>query len=145
MNPLLRAWLLAFALMGVSHASVAQLSAAPTEQDLSQKGAKEILGDDLRALLTNQTLYHNNLATGQTFPMYFRDDGRRFVKVGNNVRTTKWWMKDGRRCEESIGRPRDVCQKHFMDDGVLRVCADGENACNWVLDITPGDAEGIGK
>jgi hypothetical protein len=145
MKQRLRALLFVFGLLGVSPWSLAQLSAAPTEQELLQKGAKEMLGEELRALLNNQTVYHNNLATGQTFPMYFREDGRRFVKVGNNVRTTKWWMKDGRRCEESIGRPRDVCQKHFIDEGVLRVCADGENACNWVLNATPGDAEGIGK
>lgn len=131
--------------LGFFNMSLAQLNAPPTEQDLIKKGAKEVLGDELKALLNNQTLYHNNLSTGQAFPMFYRDDGMRFVKVGNNVRITKWWMKEGRRCEDSIGKPRQVCQKHFMDEDVLRLCAEGDNTCNWVLSVTPGDAEGIGK
>jgi hypothetical protein len=137
--------LLACVCVGFINICSAQLSAAPTEQQLVQKGSKELLGDELRALLTNQTLYHSNLSTGQTYPMYFRDDGKRFVKVGNNVRSTKWWMKDGRRCEDSIGKPRQVCQKHFNDEGVLRVCADGDSACHWLITVSPGDVEGISK
>lgn len=145
MNTLFRAIVLACACLGFSSSGFTQLNAAPTEQDLIAKGAKELVGDELKLMLTNQTLLHTNLASGQAFPMYFREDGTRFVKIGTNVRTTKWWIKDGRRCEDSIGRPRVVCQKHFVDEGLLRVCAEGEAACNWVLSVAPGDVEGLAK
>lgn len=126
-------------------ASLAQLAAPPTEAELLARGAKPLGTEQLQALLKNQTLYHSNLTTGQTFPMFYRDDGQRFLKFGSTVRSTKWWIKDSQRCEDSIGRAGSVCQKHFQDADVLRVCGDGDKTCNWVVTVSPGDAEGIGK
>ena len=137
--------LIALPLMLVATLSLGQLAAPPTEAELTTRRATQLNNEQLQALLKNQTLYHANLATGQTLALFYREDGRRFVKVGSSVRNTKWWIKDSMRCEESVARPGSFCQKHFQDGEVLRACFEGEQTCNWIITVSSGDPEGIGK
>jgi hypothetical protein len=129
----------------VSFAALAQLAPPPGEADLIERGLKPVDEAALRALVSSHTLYHTNTATGQTYPIFYREDGRRFLKIGSNVRPSKWWFKDGLRCDESAAGGNTICFKIFDDAGVLRACSVGAKSCEWIFTAVRGDAEGIGK
>jgi hypothetical protein len=123
----------------------AQLPPPPTEAELRAAGATPMQADALPALLNDKTIYHTNLHSGQQFALYYRPDGRRFIKLGSTIRNTKWWIQDGMRCEDSIASRATVCQKIYKQGDLYRMCTVGESACNWVVSFEPGDTEGIGK
>lgn len=132
-------------LLLASFTALAQLAPPPGEAGLIARGLQPVDEAALRALVTGQTLYHTNMTTGQTYPIFYRDDGRRFLKVGANVRPSKWWFKDGLRCDESAAGGNTLCFRIFDDGGVLRACAVGAQSCEWIFTAAKGDAEGIGK
>lgn len=117
-------------------------SAPPTEDQLKAAGAVQVTGEALAALLKNQTLRHTNLQSGQEIPMYYRDDGRRFLRLGSAMRESKWWQKDDMRCEDSVVAGRGFqCQKIYKQGDDYRLCTVGEARCDWKLSFTPGDVE----
>ena len=132
-------------LLSVSLAASAQLMAPAGEADLIARGLKPLDDDALRALMNQQTLYHTNTATGQTYPIYYREDGRRFVKVGASVRPSAWAIRNGMRCDESAAGGQTICFKIFDVGGVLHACAPATKACDWTFTAARGDDEGIGK
>jgi len=136
---------LGLCLLLASFTASAQLAPPPGEADLIARGLKPLDDAALRALVSNQTLYHTNTSTGQTYPIFYREDGRRFLKVGTNVRPSRWWFKDGTRCDESAAGGNTICFKVFDDGGALRACAVGARSCEWIFTAEKGDAEGIGK
>ena len=73
-------------------------------------------------------------------------DGRRFLTLAGRVRETKWWIKDGKRCEGSVATASTVCMKIYREAEVHRACVDGEITCNWLLtSFVPGDVDGLAK
>jgi hypothetical protein len=126
-------------LVALHPASHAQLAAPPTEADLQAQGAVQVRGDGLAELLTNATIDHTNLQSGQSILMFYRDDGRRFIRLGGGVRETKWWIKDDLRCENSVAGTGSVCQKILRQGDVYRICTAGDAACYWMATFTPGD------
>lgn len=132
-------------LLLASLGAFAQLTPPAGEADLIARGLKPLDEAALRALVSNQTLYHTNTATGQTYPIFYREDGRRFLKVGSSVRRSSWGFKDGLRCDESAAGGNTICFRIFDDGGVLRACAAGAKSCEWTFTAARGDAEGIGK
>lgn len=105
----------------------------------------QVQGEALAALLNDKTIQHTNLQTGQNYSMFYRADGRRFIKLGATTRSTKWWIQDGMRCEDSISTRGSVCQKIFQQGDIHRICSVGEAACNWVVSFEPGDVDGLAK
>jgi hypothetical protein len=125
--------------------AIAQLAAPPTEEQLTAVGGVQVKGDELASLLKNQTLEHTNLRSGQLIPIFFRDDGRRFVGLGSSVRETKWWIKDDMRCEDSVAGRGSVCHKIFKQGDTYRICSVGEQQCNWIVTVTSGDTRKLAK
>jgi hypothetical protein len=140
----LQPWAAALILLLCTSAS-AQLAPPPTEEQLLAQGAVHVKGEELAALLRSQTWEHTNLRSGQTIPIFFRTDGRRFVGLGSGVRETKWWIKDDQRCEDSVAGRGSVCQKVFKQDATYRVCSVGEPVCNWLVTVTPGDSQKLAR
>lgn len=120
----------------------AQLNALPSEADLRERGLAPVAGDQLKALLNNQTLYHTNLGSGQQYAIFYRDDGKRFMKMGGGVRSTKWWIDGDARCEDSFGKGQ-VCFRFYQDAGTYVTCQVGSSNCAWQMKVVAGDAEGL--
>ncbi len=134
------------ALMTVCVAAFAQRAALPTAAQLEERGVVRVQDDALAALINNQTIEHTRAATGEVFTIYYRDDGRRFLTLAGRVRETKWWIKDGKRCEGSVATASTVCMKIFREAEFHRACVDGEITCNWLLtSFVPGDVDGLAK
>ncbi len=134
----LSAWL-------VSLTAFAQLAPPSGEAGLIARGLKPLDEAALRVLMTNQTLYHTNTDTGKTYPIYYRQDGRRFLKLGANVRPSRWLLRDGLRCDESAAGGNLICFRIFDEAGTLRACAVGAPSCEWSFTAVAGDVEGISR
>lgn len=128
-----------------SAAATAQLAPPPTEAELQASGAVWVKGEELAKLLKNQTIDHTNLQSGQNILMFYREDGRRFIKLGTGVRDTKWWIKDDLRCEDSVAGRGSVCQKIYKLADAYRICTAGEPNCYWIATFTPGDVGKLAK
>lgn len=128
----------------LGHAS-AQLAPPPTEEQLKSAGATQIQNEEITQLLKNQTLEHTNLLTGQSIPIFYRKDGRRFVGLGSGVRETKWWVKDNMRCEDSVSGRGSTCQKIYRQSDNYRICTAGETQCPWLVQAEPGDTRKLAR
>lgn len=136
---------LPLALLLAAHSAVfAQLNALPTEADLKARGLAPVAGEQLKALLSNQTLYHTNLGSGQQYTIYYRDDGRRFMKTGAGVRSTKWWIKDDTRCEDSFGKGQ-LCYRFYPEADLYVACQMGADNCAWQMKALAGDVDGLAR
>jgi hypothetical protein len=142
----IRSLAVALACTVIASIAVAQLAPPPNEDQLRAAGALKIVGDDLAKLLNNQTLEHTNLGSGQTYFIFYRADGRRFLRLGSGVRETKWWIKDDLRCEDSVATGTSVCHSIYKQGDVYRVCTVGEQRCNWLVEsVMPGDTHKLVK
>ena len=123
----------------------AQLAPPPTEVDLQSQGAVWVRGEELAKLVKDATIDHSNLQSGQTVLMFYRADGTRFIKLGNGVRDTSWWIKDDLRCEKSVAGTGTVCQKIYRQTDTYRICTVGEPNCYWLATFTPGDVAHLAR
>jgi len=127
--------------------SMAQVAAPPTQEQITATGGVQVKGDELARFLKNQTLEHTNLRSGQVMPIFYREDGRRFVGLVSGVRETQWWIKDDMRCEDSVVAGRgSICLKTFKHGDIYRLCIVGEPQCNWIVEATtPGDTRKLAQ
>ncbi|WP_207480808.1 hypothetical protein [Arenibaculum pallidiluteum] len=126
-------------------AAQAQSFTPPTRQELDSKGIKPLTGDELRTLLTENTLFHINPANGVRVPLLYRADGTRYVKIRDKVLKSNWRIERDMVCEYSVVLNRDVCRTLFRSNGYNAVCEEGEAACSFGLDWAAGNPAGLGQ
>jgi hypothetical protein len=122
--------------------AMAQLGTPPSEADLLARGGKAIDEAALRALGTDHTLVHTQAATGQTYAIYYRGDGTRLMRLGAAVHTTRWSIKDGLRCDESVTRQTQCARVLVLADAYW-LCRQGGAWCEWTFVARPGNVEGL--
>jgi len=122
--------------------AMAQLGTPPTEADLLARGGKPVDEAALQALGTDHTLTHTQTATGQIYPIYYRSDGTRLMRLGVTVHATRWSMKDGLRCDESLAR-QTQCSRVIALADTYWLCRQGGAWCEWTFVARPGNVEGL--
>jgi hypothetical protein len=125
-------------------ASAQQKIALPTRQELDAKGIKPLNGDELKALLTGNTLYHINPANGVRVPLLYVADGTRYVRIRGQVLKSTWRIERDMVCEHSVVLNREVCRSLYRSPEASAVCEEGEAACGYGLDWAEGNPTGLG-
>jgi hypothetical protein len=76
------------------------------------------------------------------YPIYFRDERSRLVKMPDGkLRESVWWLDGDRRCEESVAVKGIVCSRVYRLGADLRYCLEGSDTCDWVVRVVPGNPE----
>ena len=125
--------------------SAQPLFAQTPVKDLQDRGLQPLSGEDLAKLLPGNTLYHVNQARGIKVPLYYVPDGTRYVRLRGQVIDSKWRIEGDRVCEYSVVLKKDVCRSLYRFDGGGAVCDEGAAVCEYGLDWSPGNPEGLGK
>jgi hypothetical protein len=113
--------------------------------ELQARGLRPLSGEELAKFLPGNTLYHVNQAKGIKVPLYYVPDGTRYVRLRGQVIESKWRIDGGQVCEYSVVLRKDVCRSLYRFDGGGAVCDEGADACDYGLDWSPGNPEGLGK
>lgn len=122
----------------------AQALSVLTRQELADKGVKPLTSDELKALLTNNTLYHIVPKTGFRVPLLYLPDGTRFVRIRGEQMRTSWRIERDMVCEHSVVLKKEVCRSLYRADGVGAICDEGAAACDFGLDWAAGNPEKLG-
>ena len=114
-------------------------------KELQARGLQPLSGEELARFLPGNTLYHVNQAKGIKVPLYYVPDGTRYVRLRGQVIDSKWRIEGDRVCEYSVVLKKDVCRSLYKFDGGGAVCDEGADVCDYGLDWSQGNAEGLGK
>lgn len=125
--------------------SALPLCAQTPLKELQERGLKPLSGDELAKLLPGNTLYHVNYAKNIKVPLYYVSDGTRYVRIRDKVIDSKWRIEGNQVCEYSVILKKDVCRSLYRFDGGGAVCDNGSDVCDYGLDWSPGNPEGLGK
>lgn len=125
--------------------ALAQSIVVPSRQELEAKGIKPLSSEELKTLLTNNTLYHVVPKNGFRVPLLYLPDGTRFVRIRGEEMKTTWRIERDMVCEHSVVLKREVCRSLFKADGVGAVCDEGESKCDFGLAWAPGNPEKLGN
>lgn len=125
--------------------SASPLMAQTPLKELQARGLQPLSGEELARFLPGNTLYHVNQAKGIKVPLYYVPDGTRYVRLRGQVIDSKWRIEGDRVCEYSVVLKKDVCRSLYKFDGGGAVCDEGADVCDYGLDWSQGNAEGLGK
>lgn len=124
--------------------SLAQGIVVPSRQELEAKGVKPLSSDELKTLLTNNTLYHVVPKNGFRVPLLYLPDGTRYVRIrGEEIKST-WRIERDMVCEYSVVLKKEVCRTLYKTDGMGAVCDEGASQCDFGLDWAAGNPEKLG-
>jgi hypothetical protein len=123
----------------------AQGITVPTPQELEAKGAKPLGSEELKVLLTNNTLYHIVPKTGFRVPLHYLPDGTRFVRIRGEEMKSNWRIERDMVCEYSVVLKKDVCRSLYRSEGVGAICDEGASTCDFGLAWAPGNPEKLGR
>lgn len=137
------ALLVTLAMMGASSLASAQAVSVPSRNELAAKGINPLTSEELKTLLTNNTLYHVVPKNGFRVPLLYLPDGTRLVRIKGEVLKSTWRIERDMVCEYSVVFKRDVCRSLFRADGVGAVCDEGAASCDFGLDWAAGNPENL--
>jgi hypothetical protein len=127
----------------VPTAATAQALTLPSEQELKSKGIKPLNGEQLKTLLTGNTLYHINPVNGVRIPLLYFADGTRLVRIRGQLLKTTYRIERDMVCEESVVLKREVCRSLYRSADANTVCEEGAARCDYGLDWRSGNPEGL--
>jgi hypothetical protein len=122
----------------------AQALKVPTRAELEARHIQPLKSEQLRELLTNNTVYHIVPANGIKVPLLYLPDGTRFVRIRGQQSKTTWRIERDMVCEESVVLKREVCRSLFRTEGVGAICDEGSVTCDFGLDWAAGNPERLG-
>lgn len=120
----------------------------PMVQDIVAQGARQIVGEELRALHTDTTLYGTHWDSGNPWTEYHYPDGRVSYRERSRPEPGTWSIAADQVCYSyawnADGPP--YCYYLYVNDGQhFHVDANGDKvgAVSIIVDIRPGDPEGL--
>lgn len=117
----------------------------PSRQELEAKGIKPLSSEELKTLLTNNTLYHVVPKNGFRVPLLYLPDGTRYVRIRGEEMKSTWRIERDMVCEYSVVLKKEVCRTLYKADGIGAVCDEGASQCDFGLDWAPGNPEKLGR
>jgi hypothetical protein len=128
----------------IAGAAAAQSLKLPTRKDLDAAGTRPLAAEELRSLLTGNTLYHVVPANGVKVPLLYLPDGSRYVRIRGQQTKTSWRIERDMVCEESVVLKREVCRTLYRSPAANAVCDEGSEICDFGLDWAAGNPEKLG-
>lgn len=128
--------------------TAAMAAGAVTVADLKAQGLQPLNNEEIKVLITGQTLDHKMAGARSVAPIHYRADGTRTVNataLGGRMYDTKWWVEDNQRCEISARTNAQQCGVTFKRAEEYVFCITGEEVCGWTFTVRPGNPDGLGK
>lgn len=129
----------------IADVASAQALKIPSRTELEARNIRPLTAEQLRSLLTNNTLYHVVPASGFRVPLLYLPDGTRFVRIRGQQTKTTWRIERDMVCEESVVLKREVCRSLFRAEGIGAICDEGSATCDFGLDWAAGNPEKLGQ
>ena len=112
---------------------------------------KRLNGQEMRTLIVGNTGYMLFLATtgtinkGTLVTMYWRDDARTRVGVGNDKKKVEsiWWIEGDLMCGEQKNSDRkgNFCNTIYGLDSAYYICAHPAGNCDVLMRMAPGNPD----
>lgn len=123
----------------------AQALSIPTKTQWAAQGIQPLRGEELRAFVVGNTLYHVVPQNGFKVPLFYLPDGNRLVRIKGEELKSNWRIERDMVCEYSVVLKKEVCRSLYRKEPVGAVCEENTDVCEFGLQWAQGNAERLGK